>query len=55
MDAVTLGFADQIKQAGLQDDICLIIDECGNPKKGKHSAAVRNRCLQYFNNVKMNI
>jgi SRSO17 transposase len=43
MDAITLGFADQIKQAGLQDDICLIIDECGNPKKGKHSAAVKRQ------------
>jgi SRSO17 transposase len=34
MDVVTLRFADQLKQKGLFDDMCLIIDETGNPKKG---------------------
>jgi len=43
MDAVTLRFADQLKQLGLLDDMCLIIDESGNPKKGKKSAAVKRQ------------
>jgi len=43
MDAVTISFADQLNQAGLQNDTCLIIDESGIPKKGKHSAAVKRQ------------
>lgn len=43
MDVVTVRFADQLKQIGLEKDTCLIIDESGNPKKGRHSAAVKRQ------------
>jgi SRSO17 transposase len=43
MDKVTVDFWQYLKQQGLEDDTCLIIDESGNPKKGKHSAGVRRQ------------
>jgi SRSO17 transposase len=43
MDTVTLTFFAHLKQLGLMDDTCLIIDEAGNPKKGKHSAGVKRQ------------
>lgn len=43
MDAVTLRFAGELNRLGLQEDTCLIIDETGNPKKGKHSAGVKRQ------------
>lgn len=43
MDTVTLTFFARLKQLGLMDDACLIIDEAGNPKKGKHSAGVKRQ------------
>lgn len=43
MDTVTLTFFARLKQLGLMDDTCLIIDEAGNPKKGKHSAGVKRQ------------
>lgn len=43
MDTVTIGFFARLQQLGLMDDACLIIDEAGNPKKGKHSAGVKRQ------------
>lgn len=43
MDVVTVQFAEQLKRLNLQEDTCLIIDESGNPKKGKHSASVKRQ------------
>lgn len=43
MDTVTIEFSDRLQRLGLVDDTCLIIDECGNPKKGKHSAGVKRQ------------
>lgn len=43
MDVVTLQFWQMIQRLGLQEDSCLIIDECGNPKKGRHSAGVKRQ------------
>lgn len=43
MDAVTLYFVEQLKPLSLLEDLCLIIDESGNPKKGKKSAAVKRQ------------
>lgn len=43
MDTVTLEFYDLLKRASLQTDTCLIIDETGNPKKGKASAGVKHQ------------
>ncbi|WP_461397774.1 IS701 family transposase [Flavitalea sp.] len=43
MDVVTVSFAQQLNTLNLADDTCLIIDESGNPKKGKHSAAVKRQ------------
>lgn len=33
MDVVTLTLWERLQSLGLADDICLIIDEAGNPKK----------------------
>ena len=47
MDAVTIAFSDRLQQLDLDDDTCLIVDETGNPKKGRHSAgAQRQYCGQ---------
>lgn len=47
MDAVTIRFVERTEQLGLAEDMCLIIDESGNPKKGKESVAVkRQHCGQ---------
>jgi SRSO17 transposase len=43
MDTVTLQFASKVESAGLSDDMCLIIDETGNPKKGRRSAGVKRQ------------
>jgi SRSO17 transposase len=43
MDAVTLAFSQRLEQLELQEDICLIVDETGNPKKGIHSAGVQRQ------------
>jgi len=43
MDVVTLQFWKRLQDLGLQDDICLIIDETGIPKKGRHSAGVKRQ------------
>jgi FOG: Transposase len=43
MDVVTLQFWQILQRLGLTDDSCLIIDECGNPKKGRHSAGVKRQ------------
>ncbi len=43
MDVVTLQFWQMLQRLGLQEDSCLIIDECGNPKKGRHSAGVKRQ------------
>lgn len=43
MDTVTLTFFSRLQQLGLMEDACLIIDEAGNPKKGKHSAGVKRQ------------
>jgi SRSO17 transposase len=43
MDVVTLQFWKLIESLGLTEDSCLIIDEAGNPKKGRHSAGVKRQ------------
>lgn len=43
MDVVTLQFWERLQNLGLQDDSCLIIDESGIPKKGRHSAGVKRQ------------
>lgn len=43
MDQVAIRFANTLQQLSLQDDTCLIIDETGNPKKGKCSAGVQRQ------------
>ena len=43
MDAVTVQFYQLMQRANLHTDTCLIIDETGNPKKGKCSAGVKHQ------------
>lgn len=43
MDVITLQFWHRLEHLGLEEDTCLIIDESGNPKKGKHSAGVKRQ------------
>lgn len=43
MDFVTLQFWKRLETLGLGDDCCLLIDECGNPKKGRSSAGVKRQ------------
>lgn len=43
MDAVTLMFWKMVQSVGLAKDSCLIIDDSGNPKKGRHSAGVKRQ------------
>ena len=43
MDAVTLQVWQRLQDLGLQEDTCLIIDEAGNPKKGRESAGVKRQ------------
>ena len=43
MDVVTLQFWQCLQDFGLEDDTCLIIDESGIPKKGRHSAGVKRQ------------
>ncbi|WPV67789.1 IS701 family transposase [Chitinophaga sp. LS1] len=43
MDRITLDFWHLLQQSGLEDDTCLIIDESGNPKKGRLSAGVKRQ------------
>lgn len=43
MDKITVDFWQLLQQNGLENDTCLIIDESGNPKKGKHSAGVKRQ------------
>jgi SRSO17 transposase len=43
MDTVTLQFWELLQRAELDQDTCLIIDETGNPKKGRHSAGVKRQ------------
>lgn len=43
MDTVTHQFWEFLQRASLQNDTCLIIDETGNPKKGKASAGVKHQ------------
>lgn len=43
MDVVTFQFWKLIESLGLTEDSCLIIDEAGNPKKGRHSAGVKRQ------------
>jgi SRSO17 transposase len=43
MDVVTLKFWQQLQSLDLTEDSCLIIDEAGNPKKGRHSAGVKRQ------------
>lgn len=43
MDAVTLKFWQILQDQKLADDTCLVIDEAGNPKKGRHSAGVKRQ------------
>lgn len=43
MDVITLQFWQRLKDVGLEEDSCLIIDEAGNPKKGRHSAGVKRQ------------
>lgn len=43
MDVVTLEFWQRLQNLDLADDTCLIIDEAGNPKKGRESAGVKRQ------------
>jgi SRSO17 transposase len=43
MDVVTLQFWQTLQNQGLAEDTCLVIDEAGNPKKGRHSAGVKRQ------------
>lgn len=43
MDTVTVHFWNSLELFGLAQDSCLIIDECGNPKKGKSSAGFKRQ------------
>jgi SRSO17 transposase len=43
MDVVTLQFWQVLQRQGLAEDTCLVIDEAGNPKKGRHSAGVQRQ------------
>ena len=43
MDAVTLMFWKMVESVGLAKDGCLIIDDSGNPKKGRESAGVKRQ------------
>lgn len=43
MDTITVCFWQMLRKAGLETDTCLIIDETGNPKKGKKSAGVKRQ------------
>jgi SRSO17 transposase len=43
MDKLTVDCWHLLKANGLEDDTCLIIDESGNPKKGKLSAGVKRQ------------
>lgn len=43
MDAVTLMFWKMVETVGLAKDGCLIIDDSGNPKKGRESAGVKRQ------------
>lgn len=43
MDKPTVDFWHLLKENGLEDDTCLIIDESGNPKKGKRSDAIKRQ------------
>jgi len=43
MDVITLQFWQRLQNLGLTDDTCLIIDEAGNPKKGRCSAGVKRQ------------
>lgn len=43
MDVVTLSFWDKLQSLGLAGDTCLIIDEAGNPRKGRLSAGVKRQ------------
>jgi SRSO17 transposase len=43
MDVVTLQFWQMLQNLGLAADCCLIIDDSGNPKKGRHSAGVKRQ------------
>jgi len=47
MDVVTLKFWQQLQSLDLTEDSCLIIDEAGNPKKGRHSAGVKRLGYPY--------
>jgi SRSO17 transposase len=43
MDVVTMQFWQLLQKQGLAEDTCLVIDEAGNPKKGRHSAGVQRQ------------
>ena len=43
MDVVTVQFWQTLQNQGLAEDTCLVIDEAGNPKKGRHSAGVKRQ------------
>ena len=43
MDVVTLTFWQKLQSLDLAEDTCLIIDEAGNPKKGRESAGVKRQ------------
>ena len=42
-EAVSSFFYEILNDQGMSDDCCLIIDECGIPKKGKSSAGVKRQ------------
>jgi SRSO17 transposase len=43
MDVVTLQFWQMLQNLGLAADCCLILDDSGNSKKGRHSAGVKRQ------------